>query len=222
MRGTYFRVCRILFRTADLSQVKAYCLRQWSKLKAGDVSPQDFTFAKAVKLGSYRLVHRSESNGSIPDLLRPFSTKGNLPPGAAVATRLLEVDPRAETSYGERVPYILHAAEAKTKQIERAVTPEEFLADSSVPWRRVVLSLTLRFAHQSTPNRRRALYHDDDQDAQPCIQPRRRGCLHLVRGDAQGPDSARADQVGRRQGVAGRVLPLEPLHHLRRTRGQRL
>lgn len=39
---------RILFRTADLSQVKAYCQRQWSKLIAGNVSPQDFTYAKAV------------------------------------------------------------------------------------------------------------------------------------------------------------------------------
>ncbi|KAM0755963.1 hypothetical protein T439DRAFT_295975 [Meredithblackwellia eburnea MCA 4105] len=104
---------KILFRTADLSQVKEFCQRQWAKLLAGDVSPQDFTYAKAVKLGTY-------SENGVP------------PPGAAVATRLMAKDPRAEPSYGERVPYILIQAEKGTRQVDRAVTPAEFLSDSRV------------------------------------------------------------------------------------------
>lgn len=44
---------RLLFRTSDLSLVKSFCQRQWKKLMAGEVSPQDFIIAKAVKLGSY-------------------------------------------------------------------------------------------------------------------------------------------------------------------------
>lgn len=44
---------RILFKTTDLSQVKAYCQRQWSRLLANKVSAQDFIIAKAVKLGTY-------------------------------------------------------------------------------------------------------------------------------------------------------------------------
>lgn len=44
---------RTLFRSADISQVKQYVQRQWTKILAGDVSPRDFIFAKKVKLGSY-------------------------------------------------------------------------------------------------------------------------------------------------------------------------
>lgn len=49
-------VDRLLFRTQDLSQIKAYCQAQWKKLMLGDVSPQDFTYAKEVKMGNYRQV----------------------------------------------------------------------------------------------------------------------------------------------------------------------
>jgi hypothetical protein len=47
---------RILFRTQDLSLVKEYLYRQWTKLIQGKVSVQDFTFAKEVRLGTYRSV----------------------------------------------------------------------------------------------------------------------------------------------------------------------
>ncbi|GAA6018210.1 hypothetical protein JCM11491_005634 [Sporobolomyces phaffii] len=101
---------KLLFRTSDLSQVKEYCWRQWSKLRAGDVSPQDFIIAKNVKLGSY-------AEGRDP------------PPGAVVATRAMVKDHRAEPEYGERVPYILFEAAEGTKQIDRSVSPGEFLAN---------------------------------------------------------------------------------------------
>ncbi|KAK4058006.1 DNA polymerase zeta [Microbotryomycetes sp. JL221] len=101
---------RILFTTSDLSQVKAYCQRQWAKLLANKVSPQDFVIAKAVKLGTY-------AEDRLP------------PPGAAVAARMMHSDPRGEPEYGERVPYILYQAEPGTPQVDRAVSPQEFLAD---------------------------------------------------------------------------------------------
>ncbi|GAA5962119.1 hypothetical protein JCM21900_003552 [Sporobolomyces salmonicolor] len=101
---------KILFRTADLSQVKEYCQRQWAKILAGEVSPQDFVIAKAVKLGTY-------AEGRLP------------PPGAAVATRAMVADPRAEPEYGERVPYVMFQSEPGQKQVDRAIAPDEFLAD---------------------------------------------------------------------------------------------
>jgi DNA polymerase zeta len=44
---------KILFRTADLSQVKSYFQRQCTKIMKGKVSIQDFCFAREVKLGTY-------------------------------------------------------------------------------------------------------------------------------------------------------------------------
>jgi DNA polymerase zeta len=45
---------RILFRTSDVSQVKTYVERQWTKIMLGRVNIQDFIFAKEVKLDTYR------------------------------------------------------------------------------------------------------------------------------------------------------------------------
>ncbi|SGY31587.1 BQ5605_C002g01244 [Microbotryum silenes-dioicae] len=106
---------KILFRSQDLSVIKAYLQRQWEKLLLGDVSPQDFVYAKAVKLGNYALLEISE--GRVP------------PPGAMVAQRAIKRDPRAEPEYGERVPYILFQSVPGEKQIDHAASPEEFLSD---------------------------------------------------------------------------------------------
>ena len=54
---------RILFRSQDLSEVKAYCRSSWTKLLDGRVSLQDFIFAKEVKLGKYRLAVVSSDVG---------------------------------------------------------------------------------------------------------------------------------------------------------------
>lgn len=98
---------RILFRTQDISLIKEYCLTQWTKLKQGNVSIQDFTLAKEVKLGSY-------------------SDKGPPPPGVMVASRRLTEDPRAEAEYGERVPYVIAMGESH-RLVDRAVAPEDLL-----------------------------------------------------------------------------------------------
>lgn len=43
------RSLRVLFTTLDLSQVKQYCLRSWTKVLEGRVSVADFVFAKEVR-----------------------------------------------------------------------------------------------------------------------------------------------------------------------------
>lgn len=101
---------KILFRTQDLSQVKKYCCRTWSKILRNKASIQDFIFAKEVKMGTY-------------------SEKGPPPPGVAVAARRMLGDPNDEPQYGERVPYIISRGDPHKRLVERAVTPEEFLAN---------------------------------------------------------------------------------------------
>ena len=101
---------KILFRTADLSQVKAYFQNQCAKIMKGKVSVQDFCFAKEVKLGTY-------------------SDKGAPPPGALISTRRMLEDPRAEPQYGERIPYVVIAGAPGARLIDRCVAPEVLLHD---------------------------------------------------------------------------------------------
>ena len=102
------KALKILFRTANLSQVKSYFQDQCSKIMRGKVSIQDFCFAKEVKLGTY-------------------SDKGMLPPGALISTRKMLEDPRAEPQYGERVPYVVITGAPGARLIDRCVAPEVLL-----------------------------------------------------------------------------------------------
>ncbi|KAL4069612.1 hypothetical protein V8B97DRAFT_2024397 [Scleroderma yunnanense] len=101
---------KTLFRTQDLSQVKKYCCWMWSKILRNKAFIQDFIFAKEVKMGTY-------------------SEKGPPPPGVAVAARRMLNDPNDEPQYGERVPYIISRDDPHKRLVERAVTPEELLAN---------------------------------------------------------------------------------------------
>jgi len=103
---------KTMFRTADLSLVKLYVQQQFSRILQNRASPQDFIYAKEVKMGSY-------SDKIIP------------PPGAVVTGRRMLIDPRTEALYGERVPYIISKGidGPSMKQALRALTPEEFLSD---------------------------------------------------------------------------------------------
>ena len=49
------KILRLLFKTKDLSEVKAYLVKQWGKLyRGGDtLTVKDFIFSKEVKLGGY-------------------------------------------------------------------------------------------------------------------------------------------------------------------------
>ncbi|KAI0008624.1 hypothetical protein F4779DRAFT_586084 [Xylariaceae sp. FL0662B] len=104
------KALKILFETADLSQVKSYFQRQCDKIMRGAVSIQDFCFAREVKLGTY-------------------SDKGLIPPGALISTKKMLEDARAEPQYGERVPYVVVSGAPGARLIDRCVAPEELLSD---------------------------------------------------------------------------------------------
>jgi DNA polymerase zeta len=101
---------KILFRTHDLSKVKRYFQDQCIKIMLGNVSIQDFLFAREVKLGHY-------------------SENGILPAGAMIATKNMLQDHRREPQYGERVPYLVIAGAAGARLIDRCVDPSVLLKD---------------------------------------------------------------------------------------------
>ncbi|KZM19879.1 DNA binding [Ascochyta rabiei] len=104
------RALKLLFRTADLSQVKAYFQEQCTKIMQGRISIQDFLFAKEVKLGTY-------------------SDRGPPPPGALIATKRMLADPRTEPQYGERIPYVVTTGAPGARLIDRCVSPEMLLSN---------------------------------------------------------------------------------------------
>ena len=67
---TFERCLHILFRKKDLSLVKAYLVRQLSKVLADKLALHEFIFAKEVRFGTYA---------------REYS----LPPSAVVASRMM-------------------------------------------------------------------------------------------------------------------------------------
>ncbi|KAK0210432.1 hypothetical protein DFS33DRAFT_1458357 [Desarmillaria ectypa] len=99
---------KILFRTQDLSKVKDYCCRSWSKLLGNRAAVHDFIFAKEVRMGTYS------------DQVPP-------PPGAAVAARRTLLDPYHEPQYGERVPYVISRGPPDTRLVDRAMEPLDLL-----------------------------------------------------------------------------------------------
>ena len=102
---------KILFRTADLSQVKSFFQSQCAKIMRGKISIQDFCFAKEVRLGTY-------------------SEKGPPPPGALISARRMLEDPRLEPQYGERVPYVVITGGPQARLIDRCVAPDVLLHDA--------------------------------------------------------------------------------------------
>lgn len=102
------KALKILFRTADLSQVKRYFQNQCAKIMQGKVSIQDFCFAREVRLGTY-------------------SEKGLLPPGALISAKRMLMDPRLEPQYGERVPYVVVTGAPGSRLVDRCVAPEVLL-----------------------------------------------------------------------------------------------
>jgi DNA polymerase zeta len=102
------KALKILFRTADLSQVKSYFQEQCMKIMQGRISIQDFLFAKEVRLGTY-------------------SDRGPPPPGALIATRRMLADPRTEPQYGERVTYVVVTGAPGARLIDRCISPETLL-----------------------------------------------------------------------------------------------
>lgn len=104
------KALKILFRTADLSQVKEYFRRECTKIMQGRVSIQDFCFAREVRLGTY-------------------ADKRPPPPGALISSRRMLADPRLEPQYGERVPYVVVTGAPGARLIDRCVAPEALLSE---------------------------------------------------------------------------------------------
>ncbi|KAI9095522.1 hypothetical protein DFS34DRAFT_662310 [Phlyctochytrium arcticum] len=105
---------KILFRTQDLSEVKRYLHRQWSKILSGRVSIQDFIISKEVKLGTY-------------------SARGSLPPGAVVSVRKMAKDERAEPQYGERVPFVVvYNTGPGYRLVDSVVSPQDLIANPTL------------------------------------------------------------------------------------------
>ncbi|GFY91942.1 recovery protein 3 [Actinidia rufa] len=102
------------FGCQHLGKVKAYMLRQWTRILSGRVSLQDFVFAKEVRLGTYRA-----------------RTSSSLPPAAIVATKAMRADPRAEPRYAERIPYVVVHGEPGSRLIDMVVDPLDLLAIDS-------------------------------------------------------------------------------------------
>lgn len=103
---------RILFRTQDMSELKDYLRRQWTKILSNRVPLQDFIIAKEVRLGSY--------------------TEQGKPNGARVAEAQMALDPRAAPQYGERVPYVVVHKGPNARLRDKVVRPEEIISDKYV------------------------------------------------------------------------------------------
>lgn len=95
---------RKLFETNNISSIKSFVVDEFSKILNNDLSIQDFCFARAVRVGTYR----------------------NLPPGAIVSEKKMKEDARAEPQYKERVPYVIIEEQGSILR-ERARSPEEFI-----------------------------------------------------------------------------------------------
>jgi DNA polymerase zeta len=94
----------LLLSSMDLSLVRGRLVRSWTKMLEGRVSPQDYTFASEVRLGSY-------------------SSAATAPPAAIVAQAAMAVDPRGAPLRGERVRYVVVSGEAGARLRDLAVSP---------------------------------------------------------------------------------------------------
>lgn len=77
------RSLNLLFETRNISLIREFCQRQFTRILANRVSVQDFMFAREVRLGSYKAA--------------------TVPPAALVAAKCMAQDPRMEPARGERV-----------------------------------------------------------------------------------------------------------------------
>ncbi|KAL6657151.1 hypothetical protein ACP70R_004931 [Stipagrostis hirtigluma subsp. patula] len=110
------RSIRIMFEEQDLTKVRSYLERQWTRILSGKVSIQDFIFAKEVRLGTYS------------------ARASTLPPAAIVATKAMLSDPRAEPRYAERVPYVVIHGEPGARLVDMVIDPYGLLEVGS-PYR---------------------------------------------------------------------------------------
>uniref|UniRef100_A0A182FS53 DNA polymerase zeta catalytic subunit n=1 Tax=Anopheles albimanus TaxID=7167 RepID=A0A182FS53_ANOAL len=107
------KVLRILFETCDVSKVKQYTCRQFTKILEGRVNLQDFIFAKE------------------------FRGEDGYKPGACVPALELTrkwklTDPRREPRRGQRVPYVIINGPPLVPLIRLVRSPDEMLANEGL------------------------------------------------------------------------------------------
>lgn len=107
------KTLKILFETRDVSAVKRYVCRQFTKIIGGRANLQDFTFAK-----EFRGVAGYKPGASVPAL--------------ELARRWLLSDRRAEPRRGERVPYVIVNGAPGVPLIRLVRSPLEFMADEGL------------------------------------------------------------------------------------------
>ena len=84
------KALQIIFETKDITQLKSYLIKIWSKIYINNyyINIKDFIFNKEVKYNSYVNMNM-------------------LPPGAIIISKLLLSDPMAIPPTNWRVPYIV-------------------------------------------------------------------------------------------------------------------
>ncbi|KAL4233690.1 DNA polymerase zeta catalytic subunit [Mactra antiquata] len=107
------RSLKVLFTTKDVSQVKSYIQQQCQKILEGNVSLQDFIFAK-----EYRGM--------------PGYKPGACVPALEIAKKQLRQDCRSEPRVGERVPYVIVYGSPGLPLIQLVRQPHELLQDPSL------------------------------------------------------------------------------------------
>ncbi|XP_053962620.1 DNA polymerase zeta catalytic subunit isoform X2 [Anastrepha ludens] len=107
------KILRILFETTDVSQIKQYVCRQFSKLLAGRANLQDLIFAK-----EFRGLKGYKPTACVPAL--------------ELTRRWIQTDPRRVPRCGERVPYIIVNGPPGVPLIRLVRSPYEVLADEGL------------------------------------------------------------------------------------------
>eukprot|EP00172_Hildenbrandia_rubra_P001553 Plantae.Rhodophyta-Hildenbrandia_rubra.ctg21211.p1 GENE.Plantae.Rhodophyta-Hildenbrandia_rubra.ctg21211~~Plantae.Rhodophyta-Hildenbrandia_rubra.ctg21211.p1 ORF type:complete len:1075 (+),score=121.41 Plantae.Rhodophyta-Hildenbrandia_rubra.ctg21211:1897-5121(+) len=107
VQKTLEKSLRVLFETCDVSRVKRSVQRTMRRVLSGRLPLSEFIFRKEVRLGAYK--------------------EGHLPPAAIVATKAMEVDPRAAPRYGERVPFVVIYDKPGAPLKDSVCSPEMFL-----------------------------------------------------------------------------------------------
>jgi DNA polymerase zeta len=106
------KTLRILFETYDVSKVKEYVCRQFTKILAGRCSIQDLLFAK-----EFRGINGYKEKACVPALM--LTRKWKL------------TDPKHEPRRGERVPFLIVNGAPNLPLIRLVRTPLEVLKDEN-------------------------------------------------------------------------------------------
>ncbi|XP_034653453.1 DNA polymerase zeta catalytic subunit isoform X3 [Drosophila subobscura] len=104
------KVLRLLFETADVSQVKQYVCRQFTKLLSGRANLQDLIFAK-----EFRGLNGYKPTACVPAL--------------QLTRKWMQKDPRRIPRRGERVPFIIINGPPGVQLIRLVRSPHDILAN---------------------------------------------------------------------------------------------